>query len=273
MSLLSRLFFVCCSVAVLAACGAEKKMSLTAGDEGYIRFPTERVYWEGKKIDLTGSLSFPEGATGKVPAMVIMHGSAGQGYRDASWSDFFLDHGIATFRVDYYATRGLTRGGRGGPKNPYDLTDAIKFLKTHPRIDATKIGTMGFSRGGSIVMATLQMNAREFGGNKPVLNVNMYGNCINGVDKGTTDAPVVVIVGDKDDLQPSTLCEGLGENAKRFDKDFRIHVIPGATHAFDDNKGGTIQWGGQTVTISPSGQATAEARRIVLAALNETLKK
>ena len=258
--------------AFLSACVAEKKLSLTATDTGSFRFASAKSYWKGENIDLIGTLDFPEGATGKVPAMVIMHGSAGRGYRDNTWANFFNKNGIASFQVDYYSTRGLSRGGPGGPKNPYDLTGAIKFLSTHPRIDATKIGTIGFSRGGSIVMSTLALNASEFGGTKPVLNVNLYGNCILGVDGGTTDAPVLIIVGDRDDLSSYRQCEGLGKDAKRFGKDFRVHVMPGGTHAFDDNKGGTVSFGNQSVSITPNSSLTAQAREIVLSAAREAFK-
>ncbi|MBO6521990.1 MAG: dienelactone hydrolase family protein [Rhodospirillales bacterium] len=267
-----KLLLVLSMTAVLSACVAEKKLSLTTADAGTFQFASPKSYWKGQNIDLIGTLDFPENTQGKVPVMVIMHGSAGQGYRDGTWAKFFNANGIASFKVDYYSTRGMSRGGPGGPKNPHDLTGAIKFLKTHPRIDASKVGTIGFSRGGSIVMSTLQLNASEFGGQKPVLNVNLYGNCIIGVDKGTTDAPVLIIVGDEDNLSPYHQCESLGELGKRFDKDIRVHVMPGGTHAFDDNKGGNVRFGNQNVTIYPSAKLAAEARQIVLTAAKEAFK-
>lgn len=267
-----RFMLVAVSAALLAGCVAEKKLALTATDEGAFRFPAPRSYWNGDNVDLIGTLSFPANVQGKVPVMVIMHGSAGQGYRDASWASFFNDNGIAAFKVDYYTTRGMSRGGPGGPKNPYDLTAAIEFVSTHPRIDASKVGTIGFSRGGSIVMSTLRMRDWEFGGRKPKLNVNLYGNCILGVDKGFTDAPVLLIVGDRDSLTPHELCEGLATDAKAHGKDFRVHVMPGGTHAFDDNKGGTVRFGGKSVHIVPSTGLTEQARRIVLAAAREAFE-
>ncbi|WNJ98831.1 dienelactone hydrolase family protein [Thalassospiraceae bacterium LMO-JJ14] len=264
-----KLFVLFSVLSILSACVAEKKVNLTATDAGTIRFASPKSYWNGQNIDLIGTLDFPENATGKVPVVVIMHGSQGQGYRDSTWAKFFNDNGIASFQVDYYATRGMSRGGPGGPKNPHDLIGAVRFISTHPRVDASKVATMGFSRGGSIVMSTLQFSASEFGGQKPALNVNLYGNCILGVNKGTTDAPVLLIVGDSDDLSPSRQCVGLAEDAKRNGKDFRIHVMPGGTHAFDDNKGGTVSFGNQTVTIHPNPRLTVQAREIVLSAARE----
>lgn len=256
----------------LSACVAEKKLTLTAADAGTFQFASPKSYWKGENIDLIGTLDFPENTSGKVPAMVIMHGSGGQGYRDSTWAKFFNENGIASFQVDYFSTRGMSRGGPGGPKNPYDLTGAIKFLSTHPRIDSTRIGTIGFSRGGSIVMSTLQLDASAFGGNKPALNVNLYGNCILGIDRATTEAPVLVIVGDRDNLIPIQQCEGLAEDAKRKGKDFRLYVMPGGTHAFDDNRGGTVYFGNRTVSISPSPGLTAQAREIVLSAAKDAFK-
>ncbi len=268
----ARLLVAISMMATLTACVAEKKLNLTAADAGTFRFASANSYWKGENIDLIGTLDFPANASSNVPVMVIMHGSAGQGYRDSTWAKFFNDNGIATFKVNYYSTRGMSRGGRGGPKNPYDLTGAIEFLTTHPRIDASKVGAIGFSRGGSIVMSSIGLSASEFGGQKPVLNVNMYGNCIMGVDRDTTDAPVLIIVGDRDNLSSSSQCESLGEEAKRKGKDFRVHVMPGGTHAFDDNKGGSVSFGGTNVTISPNAQLTQQARQIVLSAAKDAFK-
>lgn len=257
----------------LAGCVQEKKMTLTAADAGTMQFPSDNSFWKGEKVDLIGKLSFPEKVTGKVPAMVIMHGSAGQGYRDQNWSNFFLKNGIATFQVDYYTTRGLTRGGQGGPKAPQDVSGAVKFLTTHPNIDASRIGTLGFSRGGTIVLMSWQLDARDFGGQSPVLNVALYPGCeVLQITPNTTDASNVIIVGDRDNLSSASICERLGTQAKTFNKNVAVHVMPGGTHAFDDNQGGTVQFGSTTVTVSPSPALTAQSMEIVRAAMVQAFK-
>jgi hypothetical protein len=123
---------------------AAGKTALNEADEGKIRFYSENSYWNGKQVDLIGYLEFPRVVDGQVPAMVIMHGSAGPGFRGKSWGKFLREHGIATFRVDYYKTRGISQGGPRGPKSPYDVYAALKVLGTHPRIDNQRIGVMGF---------------------------------------------------------------------------------------------------------------------------------
>lgn len=266
-------FSICLIVLALSACVAEKKLTLTAADSGTIRFPSPSSYWKGENIDLIGTLSFPDKVSGKVPAMVIMHGSAGQGYRDQSWSDFFLKNGVATFQVDYYTTRGLTRGGRGGPKAPQDVTGAVKFLVTHPKIDPKRIGTIGFSRGGTIILGTWRMGDGDFGGHKPVFNVALYPGCeAISIDRDTTDAVNVIIVGDLDTLSRASVCTGHEADAKRYGKNLSVHVMPGGTHAFDDDKGGTVIFGGTTVDISPDPNLATQAREIVRAAMVKVFK-
>lgn len=255
---------------VLAGCLAEKKLQLSATDEGVFRFPSENSYWKGENVDLIGTLEFPERASGRVPAMVLFHGSAGQGYRDKAWSDFFLENGIAAFRVDYYTTRGMTRGGRGGPASSYDVTGAIKFLATHPRIDRERIGVIGFSRGGSMVLSALRYTARDTGGVDPALFVALYPGCERvTINAQTTDAPVRIIVGDRDSLSQATFCEEREAEAQRIGKDVRTSVMPGGTHAFDDNKGGTVHFGGTRVVITPNGELTRQARQIVREAMRD----
>lgn len=264
---------VCVLAIALSGCVAEKKDSLTVADAGTFKFASPGSYWNGQPVDLVGTLSFPEKMTGKVPVMVIMHGSAGRGYRDRTWSKFFLENGVATFQVDYYSTRGLTRGGQGGPKSPQDLTGAVKFVTTHPNIDATRVGTLGFSRGGTIVLSSWGMNANDFGGHKPVFNVALYPGCeAISISRGTTDAQNVIIVGDRDTLSRATVCEGLGQQAQRNGKNVAVHVMPGGTHSFDDDTGGTVQFGGMTVTISPNSALAQQARDIVRAAMVQAFK-
>lgn len=106
-------------------------------DVGNFCFPAGKSYWRGKKIDLYDTLEFPERASGKVSAMVILHGRKGQGYRVSRWGKFLLENGVAMFKVDWLSPRGMSWSAPGASKNPYDLISAVKFLSTHPHIDPT----------------------------------------------------------------------------------------------------------------------------------------
>lgn len=270
-----RLLATILMMSVLSACIAEKKLSLTAGDSGTFRFASPSSYWKGENIDLIGTLDFPENITGKVPVVVILHGSGGPGSQgiDTMWSKFYRSQGVASFRLDYYTTRGISKAGPGGPAAPQDVDGALRFIKTHPRIDADRIALHGISRGGSIVLSTLKLQPYQLGDVTPKLIVAMYPGCERiSVDKGTTDEKVLIIVGSKDKLSRASVCEETEAAAKRLGKDVTTHVIEGAYHGFDGQGGGrTVQFGQASYYMGPSASGLREAQGIVKAAIAETL--
>jgi cephalosporin-C deacetylase-like acetyl esterase len=61
-----------------------------------------------KAAVIAGELRLPQGAAGRLPAVVLMHGSGGAGAREEFWSKSFNEMGIASFVVDSFSGRGLT---------------------------------------------------------------------------------------------------------------------------------------------------------------------
>ena len=107
----------------------------------------------GKTAILAGVLRFPRGTSGRVPAIVLQHGSGGVGAREEYWSRFFNDLGIATFLVDSFSGRGIvqtsTHQAQLGRLNMIiDAYRSFDVLASHSRIDPGRIAIMGFSRGG-----------------------------------------------------------------------------------------------------------------------------
>jgi len=119
----------------------------------YVAFPTlaEPALWEGAKLTLP---PVPEG--GRLPAVVIAHGSAGVDSRGARYAEALAKAGIASLEVDMWAARSTRRGPAGRPKAVSetlpDVYGALKFLAAQPEIDAARIGLMGFSWGGAVTM-------------------------------------------------------------------------------------------------------------------------
>ena len=251
------------------------KTTLTAADEGTFSFPGIDNYWKGKTSNLSGALDFPAtSGDGKVPLVVLLHGSAGPGYRSASWGSYFREHGYASFRLDYYTLRGLTQGGRGGPKTAADVYSALRVLKTHPRIDTSKIAVMGFSRGGTITARSLGYSEDETGGVHPAAFIAVYGGCQGTFfNESTPDVPILFLVGDEDDLVPSDACVAVEEVGKSYGKDVKTVVYKGAHHGFDDNNRRDIYWGGQSVRMYPNGEVTEKARIEVLSTLKRAFTK
>ncbi len=112
-----------------------------------------------EKITLAGTLTYPNG-DGPFPTVILISGSGGQNrdeelfYHKPFWviADYFAKNGIATLRYD---DRGIAQSeGSFATSTSEDFADdakaGIDFLKTHPKVNASKLGIIGHSEGGMI---------------------------------------------------------------------------------------------------------------------------
>src|SRR4051812_14000291 len=58
---------------------------------------------DGKPVTLAGELRFPRGITGKVPAVILLHGSGGPNGGHELWAKHFNEMGIASFLIDSFS--------------------------------------------------------------------------------------------------------------------------------------------------------------------------
>ena len=130
---------------------------------GFTDFPI--VIGEGTDFPLNGILSIPDNVPGKVPAVVLVHGSGPQDMNETIYAnkpfleiaEYLASNGIAVIRYD---KRTFTHGAKmvqvfGGNLTVREETieDAIlaaEVLKSDPRIDKNKIFILGHSLGGML---------------------------------------------------------------------------------------------------------------------------
>lgn len=165
---------------------------------------------------VVGYLYLPQGAQGPVPAMILKHGSGGldgaRGDNIRKWAHMLNDWGIAAFVVDSFGPRGIsnTAEDQGQLKPWADLADtfaALKVLAADPRIDPTRIGVMGWSRGGGAAMQAALESARlaMLAPNDPkfAAHVVFYGASEPQYrDSATDGAPMLFLHGESDDYVP-----------------------------------------------------------------------
>lgn len=186
---------------------------------------------EGEPLTISGELRIPRSSDvddsagtepDKIPAVVVLHGSAGLDSRGALYVEALNEAGIATLEIDMWAARGLTEFG-DRPALPTltvpDAFSALKYLAAHPNIDPARIGVIGFSWGGIIAMlsATEPFTADYGEGLAFTAHVAHYPVCwgynvglpfINFVE--LTGMPVMIQIGDRDDYDDGAgPCEAL----------------------------------------------------------------
>lgn len=221
-----------------AATGAERIQFTSANRSTSI----DALYKGKARYDevIHGDLTLPDSPKGPVPAMVIMHGSGGvEGGTALKWARFFRAMGIASFVVDSFGPRGIAGTASDQSQITYttsgiDALKALDALAKDPRIDASRVGVIGFSRGG---VATQQAAFERFklsvvpDGLKFAVHFPLYGGC-SQYGK-TTGAPVVHFVGDEDDTFRIEQCEKTTRLSNDAGASNRLVVLKGAQHGFD----------------------------------------
>ena len=126
----------------------------------------------GKATTLTGQLRIASGS-GRLPLVMLQHGSGGMGPNIEMWSREFNAMGISTFALDGFTGRGLTgvntdQALLGRLNFILDNYRALETLAKHPRVDPQRIVLMGFSRGGQAALyASLKRSGTNRAPNSP----------------------------------------------------------------------------------------------------------
>lgn len=199
----------------------------------------------GKTVFVSGELRIPSGAAGRLPAVVLLHGSGGASAREDGWARALNAVGMATFILDSFTGRGLVSTSNdqaqlGRLATINDAYGAIEVLAKHPRIDGQRIALMGFSRGGQAAlyaaMNRLWVAHAPAGGARFAAYVALYPDCsTNYVDDISVQArPIRVFHGAVDDYNPALPCRAYIERLRRAGKDASITEYAEAHHVFDN---------------------------------------
>ena len=77
--------------------------SLTLSDQQFLNGDAN-----GKPVTMTGEFRIAQGS-GRLPVVVLMHGSGGIGANIEPWTRTFNAMGVSTFAIDGFTGRGLTK--------------------------------------------------------------------------------------------------------------------------------------------------------------------
>jgi dienelactone hydrolase len=228
--------------------------SLTLSDQQFLNGDAG-----GKPVTMTGEFRIAQG-TGKLPVVVLMHGSGGIGANIEPWTKKINAMGISTFTIDGFTGRGLTsvntdQASLGRLNFILDIYRALELLAKHPRVDPDRIALMGFSRGGQ---ATLYASLTRFNklwnksGVQFAAYIPFYPDCATSYS-GETDIaerPIRIFHGMPDDYNPVASCKPYIQRLRDAGRDVVLTEYPDAQHGFDSplNVGAVIvATGAQTV--------------------------
>jgi len=166
----------------------------------------EEVRFRNGSIDLVGTLLTPAGATGRIPAVVIVHGSGAQTRNGSPSSPSYLrlmgEHfaraGCAALIYDKRGTGGSTGNWRtaGFDDLAQDVLSAVGFLQGRPGIDPLRIGVWGISEAGWVISSVVSRpSAVAFvivvgGGGLSPANQELYGRELNLKEAGFSEREI-----------------------------------------------------------------------------------
>ncbi len=240
---------------------------------------------------IPASVLRPDGA-GPFPAIVIMHDCSGLGSRGsgapARWAGELVRWGYVVVLPDSFTTRGFPGGvctdaspnrAEVSPgRRARDAYAALAYARTLPEVDGARVGLMGGSHGGSTTLAAMVApeSAREplawdkragfaaavalypgcaapFGGWRVARQIGTNGPVADYVGVYKAVAPLLILIGERDDWTPAEPCRRLAEAAQRAGYPVSIKVYPGARHAFDSSS--PVRYvAGRVNATSPTGR-------------------
>ncbi|HET6975745.1 MAG TPA: alpha/beta fold hydrolase [Pyrinomonadaceae bacterium] len=131
-------------------------------------------------VDVPSILYKPKAAsaTSKAPALVLVHGGPGGqtrvGY--SALTQYLVNHGYVVLGVNNRGSSGYGKSffasddGKHGREPLWDCVEAKKYLASLGYVDEKKIGIMGGSYGGYMVLAALAFKPQEF-----AVGVDLFG--------------------------------------------------------------------------------------------------
>jgi dienelactone hydrolase len=217
----------------------------------------------GKPTTITGQLRIAQG-TGRLPVVVLQHGSGGFAPNIEYWSRELNAAGISTFAIDGFSGRGLIEVNSnqallGRLNFILDIYRSLDVLAAHPRVDPQRIALMGFSRGGQ---ATLYASLKRFhrmwnkSGVEFVAYLPFYPDCMTTYvdDTDIENRPVRIFGGTPDDYNPISVCKRYVERLKAAGHDVELTEYPNASHAFDN------PLGARPAAVSPKSESVRNCR-------------
>jgi dienelactone hydrolase len=192
-------------------------------------------------------LFLPENASAhnKVPAVVLLHGSAGNAdERAATYGPPLAAMGIAVMVIETYASRPDL--GTSFIERVIHITESmfvadayagLRSLSEQPEIDAHHVVLAGFSYGGMATTYALYAQIADklappglrFAG-----HVAFYAPCIaRFADSRTTGAPMLMLYGANDQLIRPKRCAQVADDLRKGGSQVEVISYPDAVHQWD----------------------------------------
>ncbi len=203
---------------------------------------------EGSAPVVLTALWFPA-PTSPAPAVALFHGCGGDYDKHGELSRRMRDYSALLHRAGFHVlvvdsltpryetelcTQRIGRRRVTQANRRLDALGAIAYLAERSDVDATRIGLLGWSNGGSTVLAATNRRHHDVASAQThaAFAVAFYPGCEADLKRGYEPvAPLLMLVGGADDWTPAAPCKALAR--KSIEPKPEIEVYAGAFHDFD----------------------------------------
>ena len=230
---------------------AEQKIIFTSGITGQrlsIESATPRSFQEvvtkgqAPKVTLDGQLFLPTG-NGPHSVVILAPGSDGVSSAMLKHAEALTKEGIGAYLFDPFTARGILntvsdQSQLSMAASAYDVLMATKMLSHHPSVDRSRIGAIGYSRGGiAVLMAVSEQMSRPVLGRETALKAALVGWPWCGIQfrrAATTPTALRFLVGDSDNWVSPAQCQAQANAFQVSNPEVSIRLVKDAGHGFGD---------------------------------------
>jgi dienelactone hydrolase len=200
---------------------------------------TENLVYDGPGGPFEGTISWDDAIDGQRPGVLVSHAWGGQSAFDTEKAEALAGLGYVGFAIDNYGQgkRASTPEECSALMNELTsdranvlarMTNSWEQLKSHPKVDPSRTGAIGFCMGGKCVL-DLARSGADLGGVASFHGVyDPPGLPVSGPIK----AAVLVLHGWEDPLAPPSATVELAKELTARKADWQIHAFGHTSHAF-----------------------------------------
>ncbi|MDP6833229.1 MAG: dienelactone hydrolase family protein [Alphaproteobacteria bacterium] len=197
-------------------------------------------------LQLHGQLHLPTRGKAPYPALVLLHDCRGITGTIEDWALRLADWGYMSLVVDSYGPRRHKPGCGSyddveSVDQTFDALGALQFLGRRDDVIGDRIGLIGWSIGGSKVLAAMnKIGVHNLYAEKFHFGVAFYPQCLTA--SGPFIGPILMLIGGADDWTKAQRCQTLSDANSNSAHPPHLRIYPAAYHFFDDPGAGPVRY-------------------------------
>ena len=201
---------------------------------------TEYVEYKDGAVTCEGYVAYNGAAKSKRPGVLVSHAWGGQGKLERAKAEKLADLGYVGFALDLYGKgkRGASMEENAKLMQPFiddramlrkRITAALDALKKHPRVDAGRVGAIGFCFGGLCVLDLARSVPRDL---KGVVSFHGLFHPPKLGPQPPITAKVLILHGYDDPMAKPDSVVAIAQELTQAKADWQLHAYGGTSHAF-----------------------------------------